>query len=78
MKQEFILASNNQKKLVEMQEILSQMGYTVLSQREAGCNFEVEETGTTFAENAYLKASAVTALPESLQSRMILVWLLMH
>ncbi|MGI6012933.1 MAG: RdgB/HAM1 family non-canonical purine NTP pyrophosphatase [Oscillospiraceae bacterium] len=61
MKQEFILASNNQKKLVEMREILSQMGYTVISQREAGCHFEVEETGTTFAENAYLKASAVTA-----------------
>ncbi len=61
MKQAFILASNNPKKLVEMREILSQLGYDVLSQRDAGCNFEVEETGTSFAENAYLKASAVTA-----------------
>ena len=61
MKQDFILASNNKKKLVEMREILSKMGYVLCSQREAGCDFEVEENGTTFAENAYLKASAVTA-----------------
>ena len=61
MKQDFILASNNKKKLVEMREILSKMGYILCSQREAGCDFEVEENGTTFAENAYLKASAVTA-----------------
>ncbi len=32
----------------------------MLSQREAGCGFEVEETGSTFEENAFLKASAVT------------------
>ena len=51
-----ILASNNEKKLREMREILSELGITVLSQREAGLNLEVEETGTTFAENALLKA----------------------
>jgi len=61
MKQDFILASNNKKKLAELREILSAMGYGLCSQREAGCAFEVEENGTTFAENAYLKASAVTA-----------------
>lgn len=54
-----ILASNNQKKLKELKEILSDMDVEILSQREAGCNFEVDETGTTFAENAYLKAKAV-------------------
>lgn len=57
---EFILASNNAKKLKEMRHILSEMGFSVISQREAGCDFEVDETGTTFAENAYLKAKAVT------------------
>ena len=56
-----ILASNNAKKLVELRDILADMGIEVLSQREAGCNFEVEETGETFAENARLKAAAVTA-----------------
>ncbi len=54
-----ILASNNKKKLRELGEILSDMDVELLSQREAGCDFEVEETGTTFAENAYLKAKAV-------------------
>ncbi len=54
-----ILASNNKKKLRELGEILSDMDVELISQREAGCDFEVEETGTTFAENAYLKAKAV-------------------
>lgn len=54
-----ILASNNAKKLRELKAILSDMGIELCSQREADCNFEVEETGTTFAENAYLKAAAV-------------------
>lgn len=53
-----ILASNNAKKLKELKAILSDMDVEILSQREAGCNFEVDETGTTFAENAYLKAKA--------------------
>ena len=55
-----ILASNNQKKLREMQMLLSDLGIEIVSQRDAGCDFEVEETGTTFEENAYLKAFAVT------------------
>lgn len=54
-----ILASNNAKKLRELKAILSDMDVELLSQREAGCDFEVDETGTTFAENAYLKAIAV-------------------
>lgn len=54
-----ILASNNAKKLKELKAILADMDFQVISQREAECCFEVEETGTTFAENAYLKAKAV-------------------
>ena len=55
-----ILASNNRKKLLELQAILEDTGIEVLSQREAGCDFEVDENGETFEENAYLKAFAVT------------------
>lgn len=55
---ELILASNNQKKMAELRAILSDLPVTLLSQREAGCDFEVEETGATFEENAYLKAAA--------------------
>ena len=55
-----ILASNNANKLREFRELVKGLDIEILSQREAGCDFEVEETGTTFEENAYLKAYAVT------------------
>ena len=55
-----ILASNNAHKMSEMRAILADLGVELMSQREAGCDFEVDETGTTFEENAYLKAIAVT------------------
>ena len=61
-----VLASHNQKKMVEMKAILSQMGVEVLSQAEVGGDLEPEETGTTFEENARIKAQAVmqaTGLP---------------
>lgn len=61
-----VLASHNQKKMVEMKDILSQMGVEVLSQAEVGVDLEPEETGTTFEENARIKAQAVmqaTGLP---------------
>ena len=61
-----VLASHNQKKMVEMKAILSQMGMEVLSQAEVGVDLEPEETGTTFEENARIKAQAVmqaTGLP---------------
>ena len=54
-----VLASKNQKKLVEMNDILSHLGIEVCSEAEAGVDLEVEETGTTFEENAALKAKAV-------------------
>jgi XTP/dITP diphosphohydrolase len=57
----FVLASNNARKLEELRQILSQMGHEVLSQREAGLNLTVEETGTTFEENARLKARGASA-----------------
>lgn len=55
-----ILASNNAHKLREFTEILSPLGIKIISQSAMGCDFEVDETGTTFEENAYLKAVAVT------------------
>ena len=57
----FILASQNQHKLVEMQNILSAHGVEVVLQSELGLHVEVEETGSSFAENAMLKAKAVMA-----------------
>lgn len=54
-----VLASKNQHKLEEMKNILSAQGLEVISEAEAGVDMEVEETGTTFEENALLKARAV-------------------
>ncbi len=56
---EIILASNNPNKLIEMREKLGAFGIQVISQKEAGINIDVEETGTTFEENATLKASTI-------------------
>lgn len=61
-----ILASNNAHKAREFREILAPLDIEVMTQSEAGCNFEADETGTTFEENAYIKAEAAmkaTGLP---------------
>ena len=57
----FVLATQNQKKLREMSDILSGFGVEVVTPKSLGIDLEVEETGTTFAENAMLKAKAICA-----------------
>ncbi len=52
-----VAATGNEHKLKEIREILK--GYTVVSAKEAGFFEEVDETGSTFLENAFLKARAV-------------------
>ena len=60
-----VLASHNKKKMVEMKTILSAMGVEVLSQADVGVDLEPEETGTTFEENAKIKA--VEIMPEDFE-----------
>lgn len=55
-----ILASNNAHKYEEFSKLVEQFDIELVPQRDAGCDFEVDETGTTFEENAFLKAKAVT------------------
>lgn len=57
-----IAATTNKGKVREFQEILCKLGYTVVSMHDEGIDVEVEETGTTFAENALIKARAVSLL----------------
>lgn len=62
----FVIATNNKKKLKELSAILDTLGIDALSLKEAGVETDVEETGTTFAENARLKAEnamKITGLP---------------
>lgn len=54
---DFLIATHNLKKRDELQRILSPLGIHVLTADEAGVDLtDVEETGTTFKENALLKA----------------------
>ena len=54
-----IIATHNRKKQSEMQRILSPLGFDVLTAEQAGVTLtDVEETGATFRENAYLKAKS--------------------
>ncbi|MBQ3407620.1 MAG: RdgB/HAM1 family non-canonical purine NTP pyrophosphatase [Clostridia bacterium] len=54
-----IVASNNKNKIREIKAKLAGLDIEVLSQKEAGFNIEVEETGTSFEENSMLKARAI-------------------
>ncbi len=56
-----VLASGNFGKLREMRALLSDR-FDVISMREALCDIDVEEDGETFAENALIKAQAVSAV----------------
>ncbi|MBQ9414219.1 MAG: XTP/dITP diphosphatase [Clostridia bacterium] len=63
----YIVATHNAHKLKELSRILLPLGIQAITDREYGCVLpEVEETGTTFEENAYLKAASAckeTGLP---------------
>lgn len=72
----FVLATHNPGKLKEMADILSGLGVEVVSPADVGISVDVEETGTTFVENAMLKAKAICAasgLPPS-RTTPVSVW----
>ena len=54
-----IFATGNEHKMVEIRMILSDLGAEILSQREAGIEADVVEDGTTFEENALIKAKEI-------------------
>ncbi len=56
---EFIIATNNMGKLKDFETILSKCGHTAISLKQAGILVNPEENGSTFKENAYIKAKAV-------------------
>ncbi|MCX7614700.1 MAG: RdgB/HAM1 family non-canonical purine NTP pyrophosphatase [Clostridiales bacterium] len=62
----FVLASKNKHKLMEMRAILSQIGLELISQDELSVDLTPDENGSTFEENALIKAKALfkeTGLP---------------
>lgn len=57
-----VFATGNKGKLKEVEMILRDLGRQVVSMKEAGAETEIAEDGTTFAENALIKARAVHAI----------------
>lgn len=66
MKKRVIVASGNQGKIREIREILAPLELDVVSMKEAGIEVDVDETGTSFEENALLKARGIAMLTDDL------------
>jgi len=58
----YALATANPGKIDEMRVVLFDLGFQIVTRDELGINVEIEETGTTFFENARLKAEAICRL----------------
>lgn len=59
MDKKIIFATGNKNKMVEIRQILGDLGWEILSMKEAGISLDIVEDGTTFEENALIKAKAV-------------------
>ena len=56
-----VFATGNQGKLREVKKILADLNVDIVSMKEEGIQIDVDENGTTFAENAQIKATAIGA-----------------
>lgn len=54
-----IFATGNENKMKEIRMILADCGYEILSMKEAGIDIDIVEDGSTFEENAIIKATAI-------------------
>lgn len=61
-----IFATGNQGKMKEVKMILSDLGYEILSMKEAGIDIDIVEDGKTFEENAMIKAQAIAKLQNAI------------
>ncbi len=59
MSNRIIFATGNEGKMKEIREILGDLGYEILSMKEAGVDVDIVEDGETFEENAIIKATTV-------------------
>ena len=59
MKKRIVFATGNAGKMKEIKMILGDLGMPVVSMKEAGIEADIVEDGTSFAENAQIKASAI-------------------
>ncbi|HAQ51963.1 MAG TPA: non-canonical purine NTP pyrophosphatase [Lachnospiraceae bacterium] len=57
-----IFATGNENKMKEIREILGDLGFEIVSMKEAGISVDIVEDGESFEENAMIKAEAVAKL----------------
>ena len=60
-----IFATGNEGKMKEVRMILADLDYEILSLKDAGIHADIVEDGTSFEENASIKAVAISKLPEA-------------
>ncbi len=65
MEQKIIFATGNENKMKEIRMILADLGMPILSMKEAGIDAQVVEDGTTFEENALIKATEIAKHTEN-------------
>ena len=63
-----IFATGNAGKMKEIKMILADLGIEILSMKEAGIQVDVEENGTTFEENALIKANAIAKVAAEMET----------
>lgn len=61
-----IFATGNQDKMQEIREIMQGMDMELISMKEAGISVDVEEDGSTFEENALIKARAIAQYTDAI------------
>lgn len=61
-----VFATGNQGKMREIREIMQDLGCEIISMKEAGILADIEENGTTFEENALIKAKSVASISKEL------------
>lgn len=66
MSNRIVFATGNAGKVREVQAILADMGMEVLSMKEAGISIDIEENGTTYEENALIKAREVAKYTDAI------------
>jgi len=62
MKEDIVFATNNEGKINEIRNIMADTGRQVMSMKEAGILVDPEENGSTYEENALIKARAAAGL----------------
>ena len=62
MKRRIVFATGNENKMKEIRMILSDLGMPIQSMKEAGIDVDIVEDGSTFEENAIIKATAIAKM----------------